>query len=94
MPALRRGGKEQMKGKVIVRLKPEVSDPQGMTIQQTVAKLGYEGIERVRAGKFFEIEIEAPDRETARKTLDGLCDRILANPIIEDYAFEIEENER
>ena len=81
-----------MKGKVIVRLKSEVSDPQGLTIQQTVGKLGFEGIRRVRAGKFFEIEIDAPDGESARKTLDGLCDRVLANPIIEDYAFEIEEN--
>ena len=81
-----------MKGKVIVRLKSEVSDPQGMTIQQTVGKLGFEGIRRVRAGKFFEIDLEAPDRDAAQKTLDGLCDRILANPIIEDYSFEIEED--
>jgi len=79
-----------MKGKVIVRLKSEVSDPQGMTIQQTVAKLGYPGVRRVRAGKFFEIELDAPNREAAGKTLDALCDRILANPIIEDYSFEIE----
>ncbi len=80
-----------MKGKVIVRLKPEVSDPQGMTIQQTVAKLGYKGIRRVRAGKFFEIDLDGADREAAGKTLDALCDRILANPIIEDYSFEIEK---
>jgi len=79
-----------MNGKVIVRLKPEVSDPQGMTIQQTVTKLGYPGIRRVRVGKFLEIELDAPDGESARKTLDAFCDRILANPIIEDYTFEIE----
>jgi phosphoribosylformylglycinamidine synthase PurS subunit len=83
-----------MKASVIVRLKSEVSDPQGMTIQQTVGKLGFEGIRRVRAGKFFEVEIDAPDADAARKTLDGLCDRILANPIIEDYSFEIEENKQ
>lgn len=81
-----------MKGKVIVRLKPEVSDPQGLTIQQTVGKLGFEGIRKVRAGRFFEVEIEAPDAEAARKTLDGLCDRILANPIIEDFTYEFEED--
>jgi len=80
-----------MKGKVIVRLKPEVSDPQGMTIQQTVAKLGFGGVKKVRAGKCFEIELDAPDRRSAEKLLNGLCDRILANPIIEDYTFEIEE---
>jgi len=84
----------KLKAKVVVRLKPEVSDPQGMTIQQTVAKLGFEGIGRVRAGKFFEVEIEAPDRRSAEATLDALCDRILANPIIEDYSFEIEEDGR
>jgi len=80
-----------MKGKVIVRLKSEVSDPQGMTIQQTVAKLGFEGVRKVRAGKFFEIELDAPDRPTAEKTLHRLCDRILANPIIEDFVFDLEE---
>jgi phosphoribosylformylglycinamidine synthase len=81
-----------MKATVIVRLKAEVSDPQGMTIQQTVGKLGFAGIQRVRAGKFFEIELDVADDKAARKTLDGLCDRVLANPIIEDYTFEIEEN--
>jgi phosphoribosylformylglycinamidine synthase len=83
-----------MKGKVIVRLKTEVSDPQGITIQQSVAKLGFAGVRRVRAGKFFEVELDASDAESARMTLDGLCDRILANPIIEDYAFELEENSK
>jgi len=80
-----------MKGKVIVRLKGEVSDPQGMTIQQTMSKLGFAGVRKVRAGKFFELELDAPNREEARKVLDGLCDRVLANPIIEDYSFEIEQ---
>jgi phosphoribosylformylglycinamidine synthase len=80
-----------MKGKVIVRLKSEVSDPQGMTIQQTVAKLGFGGVRKVRAGKFFEIELDAPDGDAARQTLERLCDRVLANPIIEDYTFEIEK---
>jgi len=79
-----------MRGKVVVRLKPEVSDPQGMTIQQTVAKLGFQGVRKVRAGKFFEIELDVADPDAARKTLDALCDRILANPIIEDYSLEIE----
>jgi phosphoribosylformylglycinamidine synthase PurS subunit len=81
-----------MKGTVIVRLKTEVSDPQGITIQQSVEKLGFAGVRRVRTGKFFEVELDAPDAASARKTLDGLCDRILANPIIEDYTFEVEEN--
>jgi phosphoribosylformylglycinamidine synthase len=80
-----------MKGKVTVRLKSEVSDPQGMTIQQTVGKLGFKGIQRVRAGKFFEIDLDAANEDAARQILDGLCDRVLANPIIEDYSFEIEE---
>jgi len=81
-----------MKGKVIVRLKSEVSDPQGLTIQQAVGKLGFQGVKRVRTGRFFEIELDAPDVEAARRTLEGLCDRILANPIIENYTYEIEEN--
>lgn len=85
-----KGDEERMKGKVIVRLKSEVSDPQGMTIQQTVAKLGFGGVRKVRAGKFFEIEFDAPDADAARQLLNNLCDRVLANPIIEDFTFEIE----
>jgi phosphoribosylformylglycinamidine synthase len=80
-----------IKGKVIVQLKPEVSDPEGMTIQQTVAKLGYAAVKHVRTGRFFEVDLDTDDKQAARKQLEGLCDRILANPIIENFRFELEE---
>jgi phosphoribosylformylglycinamidine synthase len=92
-----------MKGKVIVRLKTEVSDPQGITIQQSVqslgqkkewAEAGFNTVRKVRVGRIFEVELDAPNAEAARKTLEKLCDRILANPIIEDYTFDLEENSK
>ena len=72
------------KALVHVTLKPEVLDPQGKAIQRASASLGYEAVRAVRQGKVFEIELDA-DGDRARGLLEELCEKLLANPVIEDY---------
>ena len=79
-----------MKAKVYVTLKPSVLDPQGKAIQHSVALLGFEKIEDVRQGKFFEIALNADLSETeARQAAENIAKNVLANPVIEDYRVEI-----
>ncbi len=74
-----------MKALVHVTLKPDVLDPQGKAIQHACRSLGYEVVESVRQGKLFEVELDAPSEDAARSLLDELADKLLANPVIEDY---------
>lgn len=69
---------------VEVRLRPGIADPAGATIQAALPALGFEGIGEVRMGKAIRMEIQAPDRAAARLTIDALCRRLLANPVIEE----------
>lgn len=75
--------------KVYVTLKPLVNDPQGLTIQGALHNLGFEAVRQVRAGKYFELKVDVPEREAAEKAVDEMCSRLLANPVIEDYRFEV-----
>jgi phosphoribosylformylglycinamidine synthase len=80
-----------MKATVVVRLKPEVLDPQGDAVRRALAKLGFEGVNGVRVGKVIEIEMDeahasAPD--LARR-LSTMADELLANPVIEDYEVKL-----
>lgn len=77
-----------MKAIVHVALKPEVLDPQGQAIARACASLGYAGVRSVRQGKVFEVEVEAPDPARARALVAELCEKLLANPVIEDYSIE------
>ena len=79
-----------MKAKIIITPKKAVLDPQGKTVQSALAHIGFAGIGDVRVGKYLEIELEAADKEAARKQIDEACHKILSNPVIEDYRFEIE----
>jgi phosphoribosylformylglycinamidine synthase PurS subunit len=79
-----------MKAKIIVTPKKAVVDPQGKTVQSALAHMGYTGVSAVHVGKYLEIELAASDKEMARKQIDDACHRILSNPVIEDYRFEIE----
>ncbi len=74
-----------MKALVHVTLKPEVLDPQGKAILQASASLGYDAVTSVRQGKLFEVELDADTEEAARALLVELCDKLLANPVIEAY---------
>lgn len=80
--------------RVYVSLKPTVNDPQGLTIADGLRSLGFSEVEGVRAGKYIEIRLDAADAETAKQRVDSMCDRLLANPIIESYRFEVEETVR
>lgn len=80
-----------MKATVVVRVKPEVLDPQGDAVRRALDKLGFEGVKGVRIGKIIEIEIDdahaqAPGLETR---LEKMADELLANPVIEDYEVKI-----
>jgi phosphoribosylformylglycinamidine synthase PurS subunit len=77
-----------MKALIYVTLKPDVLDPQGSAIQRACVTLGYEGIEDVRQGKLFEIKLDAPDEDSARKLLEELSRKLLANGVIEDFHLE------
>jgi len=79
-----------VKAKVYVALKPSILDPQGKTIAQALHTMGYKSVAHVRQGKYFEVEIEADSVEEARSTISELADRVLANPVIEDYRVEFE----
>lgn len=79
-----------MKAKIIITPKKAVLDPQGKTIQNALAHMGYTGVHAVHVGKYLEIELMDGDRETARQRLDEACHRFLSNPVIEDYHLEIE----
>ena len=74
---------------VEVRLRPGISDPQGATIQRSLPALGFAGVEGVRVGKAIRFTVEAADEAAARLQADDLCQRLLANPVIEDTAVTI-----
>jgi phosphoribosylformylglycinamidine synthase len=80
--------------RVIVTPKPVVSDPQGITVRQGLATLGFGEVTDVRVGKYIEVRLEAGSEKEARDRVDAMCRRLLANHIIEDYRFEIETDGR
>jgi len=76
-----------VKALVHVTLKKDVLDPQGKAIQKASASLGYEAVKSVRQGKIFEVEFDTVDRKQANAQLTELCEKLLANPVIEDYTI-------
>ena len=77
--------------RVYLTLKPTVNDPQGLTIRGALHSLGFADVESVRAGKYLEVSLAAKSRGQAEKQLTEMCRKLLANPVIEDYRFELEE---
>ena len=77
-----------MKAIVCVTLKPDVLDPQGRAIQRACATLGHDGVTDVRQGKLFEISLAGSDRGAAERLVRELCDKLLANSVIEDWKIE------
>jgi phosphoribosylformylglycinamidine synthase len=74
---------------VEVKLRAGVADPQGATIERSLPALGFDGIESVTVGKSIRFTMEAPDEATARQRVDELCQRFLANPVIEDTEVSV-----
>ena len=78
--------------RVLVRLRPSVLDPAGEATRGAAERLGVEGISKLRIGKAVELEVDAPDAEEARRRLELLSDRLLANPVIEDWSLELQDS--
>jgi len=78
-----------MKVRVLVSFKDSILDPQGKTVKQSLHTLGYDFVDEVRQGKVFELELKGISREKAEKIIPEIADKVLANPIIEKFSFEI-----
>jgi phosphoribosylformylglycinamidine synthase PurS subunit len=77
--------------RVIVTPKPVVNDPQGTTVRQGLATLGFREVDDVRVGKYIEVSMEAESMHEARERVDAMCRQLLANHIIEDFHFEVDQ---
>jgi phosphoribosylformylglycinamidine synthase subunit PurS len=78
-----------MKAKIKVTLKKGVLDPQGKAIEGALGSLGFGGVEHVRQGKYFEIDLASADKAKAKAELDEMCRKLLANTVIENYEIEL-----
>ena len=79
-----------MKAKIYVTLKNGVLDPQGKAIQGSLSNLGFRGVNDVKQGKFIEVDIEESNLVKAKKTVEKMCEELLANTVIENYRYELE----
>ena len=77
--------------KIYISLKPTVNDPQGLTIKGALHNLGFTEVTSVRMGKYVEVKIEENEQSRAQERVNEMCRKLLANPIIENYAFELKE---
>ena len=80
-----------MRARVYVSLKPSVFDPQGRVVADALVTLGYEDVKDVRQGKFFEVEVADEDPAATKSRVTEMAEKLLANPVIESYRFEVEE---
>ena len=80
-----------MKAKVIITLKNGVLDPQGKAIEGALSGLGFAGVDNVRQGKFIELDVDAKSEDEAKKAVEAMCEKLLANTVIENYAIELTE---
>jgi phosphoribosylformylglycinamidine synthase len=78
-----------MKARVTITLKNGVLDPQGKAIEGALTGLGFSGVEDVRQGKYIELDLDETDRARAEQTVRAMCDRLLANTVIENYRIDI-----
>ena len=76
--------------KIHVLLKPTVNDPQGLTIARALGRLGFDAVDAVRAGKYFEVQILGDDKASAEQDVKAMCEKLLSNPVIETFTYELE----
>ena len=79
-----------MLAKIYITLKKDVLDPQGSVIANSLRSLGFNNIEDVRQGKYIEIKLDSENEESANKQINEMCEKLLANLVIEDYKVEID----
>ena len=78
-----------MKAKVYVTLKKSVLDPQGKAVQHALDTLGFKEVKEVRIGKYIELELDGTDRKSAEEKVKTMCEKLLANIVIEEYRYEL-----
>jgi phosphoribosylformylglycinamidine synthase PurS subunit len=78
------------RSKIRVRLRRSILDVQGKAVQHAIASLGVNAVKDVRMGKYIELSLDGENEEQVRQTTDEVCRKLLANPVMEDYDFEIE----
>lgn len=76
---------------IYVTLRPSVLDPAGVAVQSGLQHMGYHNVEQVRIGKYIELTLDAEDETIAQQQLDRICDQLLANPVVENYRFELKQ---
>lgn len=79
--------------KIFVTLRPSVLDPAGVAVQSGLQQMGYDNVENVRIGKYIELTITSSEESKARQDMERICDQMLANPVIENYRFDLIEVE-
>ncbi len=79
--------------KIFISLKPTVNDPQGLTVLAGLKDLSFKSVESVRVGKYIEVKVNDRHVRQAMQSIDDMCQQLLANPVIEDYRFELEDVE-
>jgi phosphoribosylformylglycinamidine synthase PurS subunit len=77
--------------KITVTLRKSILDPQGKAVEHGIHSLGYDRVEDVRIGKFIELKVDAPSRKQAEEVTREVCKKLLANPVMEDFSFVVEE---
>ena len=79
------------KATINVTLKKSVLDPQGQTVLHALGTMGFNDAKNLRVGKFFELSLDADNRQKAEARIKEMCDKLLTNPVIEDYTFQLQE---
>ncbi|WP_447971569.1 phosphoribosylformylglycinamidine synthase subunit PurS [Nitrospira sp. M1] len=78
-----------MKAKIYVTLKSSIHDPQGHAIHQSLETLGFDSVDTVRIGKLLEVNLKETDHTKAEAVVNAMCEKLLSNPVIEEYRFEL-----
>ena len=81
----------QYQANIYITLRPSVLDPAGTAVQSGLKHMGYEQVEQIRIGKYIELKLSSIDENSARQQLDTMCEQLLANPVIENYRFDLVE---
>jgi phosphoribosylformylglycinamidine synthase subunit PurS len=79
-----------MKVKIYVTMKKTVLDPQGKAVLHALHELGFQSVQSTRVGRFIELDVKGKDKKSVEKQVHQMCDKLLANSVIEEYSFEIE----
>lgn len=77
---------------IVVSLKPVVNDPQGLVVRQGLHQLGFEGVREVRVGKHITLQVDARDARTAHNAAIDMCEKLLCNPVIEEYTVSVQQS--